>query len=201
MDSTDGGSAEPRIVLPGGIAADQVSLARGNQRYWTKVDYRAFTSALLVEGHSRRLRMSPDVPFDRRQPIADQIQELLATFREALPYSEAERRWLVDIDKQFEPRRVLLDPDERGWQRPVPAPVEEQLIDLNAAKGEIVSAGLHQVVQGRELAWRRQTEEFTDEGSREIAYEALRGLGHMLVPNRAEAEQAGIPTVYMPPRL
>jgi hypothetical protein len=146
--------------------------------------------------------MSADVPIDQRQAIADRLHGSLAVFREAMPYSEAERRWLVDMNRQRKERSV---PRPDGYSR-APAPVKEQLLDFNAAEDEIVSAGLLQVVSGRDLtrrwwSWRRQTDEFTDQGSREIAYQALQDLGHMLVPDRDDADRAGIPFAYMPPQL
>ncbi len=181
----------------------KVAAARAHQRYWTQSDLRGFTGALLVEAHSRRLRMLPDVPVDQRQGIADQLSGSLAVFREAMPYSEAERRWLVDTESRPRTTSFVAYTDGAGYARTRPAPAAEQLFDLNEAEGEIVSAGLVQVVRGRELtrrwwAWRRQTEEFTDQGSREVAYQALQELGQMLVPDRNAAEQAGFPPTYMP---
>jgi hypothetical protein len=172
-----------------GLATD-AHFARGHQRYWTQMDYRSLNSALLMERSTRHLRMSLDVPFDRRQSVADRLNELLATTREAMPYSESERRWLVDQEI-----RLGSGSDQ------------DLVINLNMAEGEVISAGVRRAVQGRELTerwwmWRRQIGEFETEGSRENAYNALRGLGQMLVPeDRAEMERAGIPWSYVPQRL
>jgi hypothetical protein len=179
--------------------------SRGHNRYWTQSDHRAFTGALAVEQLSRFVRMSPDVPVDQRQGIADQLHGSLSVFREAMPYSEAERRWLVDTDSRQHWSHFVTDTDGAGHTRTRPASAAEKLSGLDGAEGEIVSAGLLQVVRGRELMrrwweWRRETEEFTGQGSREVAYEALQELGQMLVPDRQVAEQAGFPPTYMPPK-
>jgi hypothetical protein len=172
-----------------GLATD-VRVARGHQRYWTQMDYRSLNSALLMERSTRHLRMSLDVPFDRRQSVADRLNKLLATTREAMPYLESERRWLVDEEIRL----------GSGSDR-------ELVTNLNMVEGQVISAGVRQTIQGRELTdrwwmWRRQIGEFEDQGSREDAYDALRGLGQLLVPeDRAEMERAGIPWSYVPQRL
>jgi hypothetical protein len=172
------------------MALADVRVARGHHRYWTQTDYRSFGNLLSMERTARDLRMSPDVPFDDRRPIAGQLNELLATAREAMPHSEAERRWLADKEVQLGSR------------------TDQSLVTgLNMAEGEIISAGIRRTVQGRELTnrwwmWRRQIGEFEGQGTREVAYEALRGLGEMLVPeDRHEMERAGLPYTYIPQRL
>ncbi len=165
---------------------------RDPRKRWREADYDSFSYVLDVESGSRRLRMSPDVPEDQRQAVADKVAAPLAAFREALPYSEAERRWLVDTD------------DELRHRFPQFSDTPERVAVIRASEDEILSAGLLQVVSGRELirlwwSWRRQTDEFTDQGSRDIAYGALRELGGILRPNPSTAEQAGIPAGYFPP--
>jgi hypothetical protein len=175
-------------------------------RYWTEQDHRSFGSALNLERRSRSLRMSPGVPLEQRKTIADQLLGSLATLREALPYSEAERRWLVDTRERHEERKVpFVDGNgvTRGLVRP---PADELLQDLKATEGEIVSAGIHQIVQGRDLArrwwsWRRQTDEFADQGSREIVHAALKDLSDMLVPSYEQHADAGVPWPHMPEQL
>jgi hypothetical protein len=179
--------------------------SRGHNRYWTQSDYRAFTGALVVEQLSRFVRMSPDVPVDQRQGIAEQLHGSLAALREAMPYSEAERRWLVDTESRQHRSHFVTDTDGAGQTQTRRASAAEKLSGLDAAEDEIISAGLVQIVRGRELMrrwweWRRQTEEFTDQGSREVAYQALQDIGQMLVPDREVAQQAGFPSTYMPPK-
>lgn len=176
------------------------------QRYWTQGDHQSFDSALGLELASRRLRMSLDVPDEQRQGIADHLQELLATFREALPYSEAERRWLVDTRERLREEHKVPYTTSYGVTGLVSAPDANQLRYLKATEGEIVSGGIHQNVQGHDLArrwwsWRRQTDEFTDQGSRDLASHVLRGLGQMLVPDRGQFELAGLQRDFSPERL
>jgi hypothetical protein len=174
-------------------------------RYWSEQDHDSFRSALSIERTSRRLRMSPDVPPEQRQGIADQLLGTLATLREALPYSEAERRWLVDTRVRHEERKVpfINQHGTSGFVRP---PASELLQDLKATEGEIVSAGIHQIIQGRDLArrwwsWRRQTDEFADQGSRDIAHTALNDLSDMLVPLYEKHVDAGVPWPHLPETL
>jgi hypothetical protein len=58
---------------------------------------------------------------------------------------------------------------------------------LKTTEGEIISAGIRQIVQGRDLAqrwwsWHRQTDEFAGQDSRDIAVIALRDLRDTLKP-------------------
>src|ERR1700734_1166995 len=182
------GSGPPREVLAafypygsmgvevGGMAASfaarsiepgKLQSPRDPRRRWTEADYVSFSYVLDVESGSRPMRMSPDVPRDRPQAVADEVGDPLAAFREALAYSGAERRWLVDTD------------DELRHRFPGYPGAPERVTIIRKTEDEIVSAGLLQVVSGRELtrlwwSWRRQTDEFTDQGSRDIAYGALR---------------------------
>lgn len=182
------------------------SSAAHRNRYWTEQDHDSFGSVLNIERESRSLRMSLDVPLEQRQAIADQLLGSLATLREALPYSEAERRWLGDTRARHEERKVPFVDGHgvtRGFVRP---PARELLQDLKATEGEIVSAGIRQIARGRDLAhrwwsWRRQTDEFTDQGSREVAHEALKDLSEMLVPRYEQHVEAGVPWLYRPKQL
>lgn len=95
--------------------------------------------------------------------LADQLESLHC----ALPYSEAERRWLRV--NYAEP------PTESGrWE------------SIRRQEIAVVSNGLVQVMHGREMlrkwwAWRRETDEFAGQGSLDEACAALNTLASMFV--------------------
>jgi hypothetical protein len=182
------------------------SPAAHRHRYWTEQDHDSFGSAISIERTSRRLRMSLDLTLDQRQTIADQLLGSLATLREALPYSEAERRWLVDTHEQLTAQHSEYYTGGTGERLSIRPPSGELLQHIKATEGEIVSAGLRQVVQGRDLvrrwwSWRRQTDEFADQGSREIVHLALNELSAMLVPSYEQHVEAGVRWHYLPGQL
>jgi hypothetical protein len=175
------------------LSPDQIPPSRDAQRRWTRADYRAFSGSLLVESHSRNLTMLEDVPLERRPVIDVPVRHSIAVFREAMPFAEAERRWL---EETF---RALPRSPGRNYISP------ERVQTIGAIEGEIVSAGVRQVVSGRDLtrrwwSWRRDADEFTDQGGRDIAVQALGELAAILIPNEDEAVAAGIPRVYIPPQ-
>lgn len=106
---------------------------------------------------------------DRMEPVK-QFRELCFSFHTALPYSEAEREWLLQHTR---------DVIGRGN--------EFELID--ELEGQIVSAGLRQTVRGRDLmqrwiAWHRETDEYAGQHTIGVARSALAGLIGLLEPKQ-----------------
>jgi hypothetical protein len=175
------------------LSPEQIPPSRDIRRRWTKADYRAFSGAFLVDSHARNLTMSEDVPLERRPLIYAPVRSAIAIFREAMPFAEAERRWM---EETF---RALPRPLGRNYINP------ERVQTIDAIEGEIVSAGLRQIASGQDLtrrwwSWRRDADEFADQGGRDIAVKALGELAAILIPNEDEAVAAGIPRVYIPPQ-
>lgn len=89
--------------------------------------------------------------------------DALLAFHIALPYNEAERQWLTQVDSASE-----RTPDDLS-----------RLIE--GCEDRIMMAGVQQVVSGRDLmrrwtAWRRETDEFAGQGSLDKAREALQSV-------------------------
>lgn len=103
---------------------------------------------------------------------AEEMQKFdskLAAFQTALPFTEAERYWLV-----------------KGKGR-VAVHYEHIEKSIGQHEEEVVSAGIRKVINGRDLmrrwlAWRRETDEYANQGTLDIAREALRGMVEMLNP-------------------
>jgi hypothetical protein len=100
------------------------------------------------------------------------LDQLWTTFHTALPFSEAERVWIM---------RTCSEHSEIHSQ--------EVLDVIGRQEGEIVASGLRQRVSGRDLmhrwlSWRRETDEYADQGTLDIAREALLGLATLLNPRQ-----------------
>jgi len=99
---------------------------------------------------------------------AAQVDDLLFRYRVALPYDEAERHWLYDAYGA-------------AW-----GPDSIQIIRNQEAR--VMSSGLQRVLLGRDLvrrwwAWRRETDEYSGQGSAAAARETLRKMIETLSPD------------------
>lgn len=146
---------------------------------WQLADSVGLWSWLGLERELRTLPLPQELDTDnQRLPF-----ELLTDqFHRALPYSEAERQWLVGTHPPEPPRptplrqRTLEEEQER---------YHERYFGLEA---RIVSAGLIHVVSGRDLmrrwlSWRSETDEYTGQGSLDQAREALADLIKLVAPD------------------
>ncbi len=98
------------------------------------------------------------------------IWDIVDEFRDTLPYAPAERRWLAT-----------------AYQRTSELTYEETPDVLEADEGFIVSSGLHQVVQGRDLLarwvdWRRGAGVFEDSGAFSDSIVALGKMATLIPP-------------------
>jgi hypothetical protein len=132
--------------------------------------YMAYFDGLLAN-----FCLEPEMPKEQRQQTMEQLAGHITAYNAALPFYEAERRWVRSMAAQTE-----LEP---GDDRYAVEGAYEPLLD---AEAQIVSGGLRQVVRGRELvqrwvSWRRQTGEFAvqtefDQSSYKIARAELRNI-------------------------
>jgi hypothetical protein len=108
----------------------------------------------------------------------DRFYELYHDFRTAMPYTEAERAWLLPkVD------------DALGAD-------EDEPEQINQLEGRIISAGIRQNVQGRELmrrwiSWHREADEYAGQNTLGVARSALAGLIGLLEP------QQSLPEAYL----
>jgi hypothetical protein len=109
-----------------------------------------------------------DMPVELQGKARRQAYDALSTLHMALPFSEAERGWLVRLY-----RHSHVPTDET-----LPGMIETR-------EAEIMSAGVKRVANGRELmrrwtAWRREADEFSGQGSFDQAREALQRVQEMM---------------------
>jgi hypothetical protein len=101
-------------------------------------------------------------------------RKLWSDYRDATPFTEAEGRWLLNTYRNI------------GFANPSVS--QEQIFAaINAEEGRIMSSGLRRVVYGHDLlrrwwSWRRQTDEYTGQGSLDAARLALAGIYEYTMP-------------------
>ncbi len=105
-------------------------------------------------------------------PAATRFPDL-ARFHAAVPFTDAEREWLVAKSRalwEFEPKDMPAIHD-RTFS------IEQKITELGAQQG-VAGAGMVR----RWAAWRRNMDEFAENSTREEAAYALDGLIHQLYP-------------------
>jgi hypothetical protein len=127
------------------------------------------------------LRPDSRVSIEERSDLEDAI----AAARSALPISEAEARWLRYGHFDFEHEVIGFDNIDDYAVHLVNLPKH--------LKGEIVSGGRRVSVSTEELenrwtAWREEEGAFADQGTLDLAREALRTAIQVMEPNRALPE-------------
>lgn len=148
---------------------------------WGEADTTGFTAWHSLERELQTLPLPPELDRDRqRLPF----ERLTAQLHGALPYSEAERQWLVDTEPP-DPLVLLTPPIDHKTIVEVQSRHHERYLGLEA---RIVSAGLIHVVSGRDLmrrwlSWRSETDEYTGQGSLDQAREALADLIGLVAPD------------------
>src|ERR1700691_4830783 len=133
---------------------------------WHDADYDALAALVVFDWLVPHIRATSEVSAEE---MAGFDLKLVA-FHAALPFTETERNWLV---KPF----GAVDPTFEG--------ISEQ---IGEREEEIVTSGVRQVVEGRDLlrrwlAWRRETNQYAGQGTLDLAREALRGLVELLAPD------------------
>jgi hypothetical protein len=109
-----------------------------------------------------------EVPPEVDGLVRQQAQDALLDFHIALPYSEAERKWLIGL--------YLDRPGRTAEHKP-------RLLELY--EDRILMAGVRRVVSGRDLmrrwtAWRREIDEFEGQGALDQARQALVKIDELL---------------------
>jgi len=128
-------------------------------------DAEALSSLLEIDAHRPHIRVTGEVSHEEMEEFDQHWKALDA----ALPITGPERSWLAM-------RYVAgLDPSYDSVAK-----------DLGGQEAEIVSGGIRRVVRGGDLlkrwiAWRRQTGDYANQGTLDLAREALRGIVEKLV--------------------
>ena len=148
---------------------------------WGQADTTGFTSWRSLECELQKLPLPEELDKDRqRLPF----ERLTAQLHSALPYSEGERHWLMNTEPP-DPLLLLPVPLDNKTIVEVQSRYHERYFGLEA---RIVSAGLIHVVSGRDLmrrwlSWRSETDEYTGQGSLDLARDALASLIKLVAPD------------------
>jgi hypothetical protein len=172
--------------------ADEPAWDGSPERRWLESDYHALNRVISfvngAESQQGYLYLdTPDQPL--HGPQARNWRGYTGNLHQlhvALPFSEAERHWLVD---------TMHHPAAGG---PLNYPHAADAIRKRAA--DLYDAGRSRRVLGAGLmdtfwAWRRETFEFEGAGGLDVAVEALRSIGQILLPNVPEVAS------YIPPYI
>jgi hypothetical protein len=164
------------------VLSQDVTRLEADVHGWTEADKKGVDLAWETDWLAR-LVVPP-------KPVSDIARTdfvmLMGSFRMALPWTEAERRWLLD-GYDF-PNSALDTYDMRGddgWRE-----------FANQSEAEVMSAGIRRIIRGRDLlqhwwSWRRETGEYEGQGSLEQARESLGGVIALLSP------ELGLPESYV----
>lgn len=134
---------------------------------WRSADSLAFYGCLYLELEASDVQSLLDE--DKHEDEIGELNRLMVSYKTALPFSEAEREWLFNI----------VESEDRP----------HCLAAIRARKPEvIVSSGLRRVLYGRELlrkwwSWSRDTDEFSGQGTLDIAREALQHMNEKYAPH------------------
>jgi hypothetical protein len=156
----------------------------GDVPRWQSEDTMPFATWLALESELQDMWL----PFELE--VADLLRPLhrqVAKLHNGFPFSEAERSWML---------RLTTEPVSRDAVQPP----YEGFADLEEG---IVSAGLLRVVSGRDLmrrwiSWRRETDEYTGQGTLAYAQDALAHLIELVAPD--ESLPASYLALRQPPR-
>jgi hypothetical protein len=181
---TDGGwekvdkeSAGQAFVLLDLLSQDLAPL-EADVHGWTESDRQALGVAQDFNWVSRLLVPPEAVSAENRM----EHMELMATFRAALPFAEAERKWLLDDHHREALGRHI---GEQKWFEVI-----------RHSEASLVSDGIIRVVRGRDLlqrwwSWRREAGEYAGQGSLDQARYALEGVIGLMAP------ELGLPETYV----
>lgn len=138
----------------------------------------------LLEGSLATYSLEPEVTdVDQRQRIMQELNTGLSLYHEALPFSEAERRWMSGICAAV----------DTGLERRMPDRTKPSIDTLRSSDARIVSSGFFKVVNGDELyqrwrSWCASSGEFEGSGGVEIAYRGLQRVTSLLKPGFFSAD-------------
>ncbi|HEV3322105.1 MAG TPA: hypothetical protein VG147_07955 [Solirubrobacteraceae bacterium] len=158
----------------------------GTRRRWMASDHRAFRSTMNAVSLADMAGLANDT-YDAIDLLTsgvyaadergDSVKNHVDRLHKTLPFSEAERQWLV----------FTMYVDARGVSHETPAD------EVRLRSTTQYDAGRERTIRGRDLldawwAWERDAFEFEGQGSIEYARWSLRGLGRILVPEVTRAD-------------
>jgi hypothetical protein len=147
------------------LVSKEMPFAPGDTPRWDDDDRQAFADLMDFEASVQGLEDEIQGDFDSTFPN-------VSRFHAALPFSDEDRRWIVDE------RNMVWELESEDLAR-----IEGSF----PFEARIITLGLRQGVDRTDLvrrwaAWRRDADEFADQGKLEIACEALALIGRELLP-------------------
>jgi hypothetical protein len=159
--------------------ADEPEWRGGTRRLWLPNDHNSFGSVLEFAHRASEAQGHMDLfstgPYPEYEDGTYDVN--LDMFHTALPFSEAERHWLIYTRYH----------EIRGLYNKTPVGIIRQRGTTD------YDAGRSREVRGRDLldawwAWRRDIFEFQEQGGIDYALAGLRGIAKILVPHTPEVE-------------
>jgi hypothetical protein len=143
----------------------------GETPQWDDTDIEAFDNVMELDADMRCI----DPGFDIEEGSTGITRKAWQTLTPSLPFSEGERNWLI---------KALRQPSGHIDQPTVRARFPHAFLPAEAT---VISGGTRQAVDGLELVrrwagWRRETDEFADQGNITRAIFLLDHLAYELVP-------------------
>ncbi|MGC2375539.1 MAG: hypothetical protein WA484_16865 [Solirubrobacteraceae bacterium] len=143
----------------------------GETPRWDDTDIEAFDYVMELDGDMRCI----DPTFEEGTVNTGETHRAWQPLELSLPFSEGERRWLI---------QALRKPSGNTHKPSVRARYPNAFLPTEAT---VVSGGIRQQVEGRDLvrrwaSWRRETDEFADQGNITRAIFLLDHLAYELVP-------------------
>jgi hypothetical protein len=163
-DNGNEAGIEASILL--GYLSEPLLESEHDERGWYDPESGALATLVDFDWQVPHIRAGRGVSIEEMEAFTTR----LVAFRLALPLTEAERHWLHRV-------KGAIDPHSHWF--------ESQIGD---ADDEVISAGLRTTIDGRDVlrrwrAWRREGEEYANQGTLDLAREALRGVVQLLLPD------------------
>jgi hypothetical protein len=173
--------------------ADEPAWDGSPERRWLEGDYEALNQVMRFVNSAEQAQGELYLYVRDRPLTGDQARNWhgyvgnLHQLYDTLPFSEAKRHWLV---------QTMFWGTAAGGRLDYPHAADA----INKRAANLYDAGRSQLVVGTELmdsfwAWRREIFEFESTGSLDVAVEALRSIGQILLPNVPEVAS------YRPPYI
>ena len=163
--------------------SQDVTALEGDVHGWTVADEEAVNLTWETDWLARLVVPPKTVPDEARTDFV----ELMVSFRTALPFTEAERNWLLDGNRNPDrvPHYEVGAEGSASWRELA-----------SQSEDEVMSAGIRRVIHGRDLlyrwwSWRREAGEYAVQGSLDQARSALERVIGLLAP------ELGLPETYV----
>jgi hypothetical protein len=140
----------------------------GEAPRWDEADWSGFDHLYALQGGMDCIDPSWNVDGLSTGELIRPWQHLTT----ALPFSEAERFWMIDASREH-------------WRKHRTPDLSNEIVTVETT---VMSAGLRQVLRGRDLvrrwaSWRREADEFAAQGSLTTAIFLLDHMAYELVPD------------------